>query len=150
MPKVKLNLEPSDRLTYTQAVRIPTPDGSELSIEFEFLHRTRSELAKFIDQHVAQARADIEAATAAQQAQATAPADGKTATQAPAQPAADLQAATLDREVALLRGIAVGWGVEGYPFDDRSLRAFCDRYAGAAAAVAADYRLALEHGRLGN
>lgn len=142
MSKVKLSLEPSDRITYKRSVSIPTPDGKPLSIEFEFLHRTRSELAKFIDGHVAQARADIEALAPkgdGDEAPAQLPADSP-----------DLHALTLDREVALLRGIAVGWGVDGYPFDDRSLRIFCERYAGAASAVAADYRLALEHGRLGN
>lgn len=139
MPKVKLNLDTSDRITFKRTVKIPTPDGSDLAIEWEFRHRTRSELAKFIDDHVAQARADIESFSAEGAASDAAPAVRE-----------DLNARVIAREVTLLRGMAVGWDVDGYPFDEQSLQAFCDRYAGAASAVAADYRVSLEHGRLGN
>lgn len=128
MAKIKLDLEPGERLTYERAVDIPTPDGKPLKVTFTFLHRDRTAIAALFDLYREKARQ-----------QADAPGDDS---------AVSVQLA-IDNDVETLQDIATGWNIDA-PFDAAHLRKLCTKYAGAALAVVTDYRVSLTQGRLGN
>lgn len=132
MSKVKLSLDPKDRISFKRKVAIPTADGSPLTIEFEFKHRTRTQFAQLMDEHIAKARAALSVERAD---------DAKVS---------DTVADAIQRDVEAVRDVATGWNVDGMPFDNDSLSKFFDVYPGAAMSIITDYRISLNEGRLGN
>jgi Domain of unknown function (DUF1789). len=57
---IKLNLEPTENLTYKRTVAIPTPDGNPLKVEFTFKHRTRVQVGELFEGYMARAKAAAE------------------------------------------------------------------------------------------
>lgn len=129
MDRIKLNLEPGEAITFEREVAIPTPDGNPFKLKFLFRHRTREQVAEMFDR-VAAAK----------------PADGEAV---PAKPMVEMVRDAIKRDVALVLEIAADWGAEP-KFDADNLARFFGLYAGAAAAIAVDYRISLVEGRLGN
>lgn len=132
MSKVKLSLDSKDRISFKRAVAIPTPDGSPLTIEFEFKHRTRTEFAKLMDEHIAKVRAATEVE------------------REPGASISDAVAEAIQRDVGAVMDVASGWNVDGLAFNADSLTKVIDQYPGAAMAIVTDYRISLTEGRLGN
>lgn len=133
--RIKLDLEPDDRITFDRAVDIPTPDGKGLKITFTFKHRDRQALAELFDGYITKARATTEQ---------------RTEQRADAAPLlADDTRTAIDNDVATLIDVATGWNVDA-PFDSDNLRKLCTKFAGAAMAIVSDYRVSLTQGRLGN
>lgn len=132
MLKVKLNLDPTDRITFSREVSIPTPDGEPLKIQFEFKHRTRAQMAEMMDGYISKAR-DYAKAAAKESV-----------------PLADVVAESTRRDASAILDCAIGWNVEGYAFDAETLVKFLNLFPGAAMAVIEDYRVSLNEGRLGN
>ena len=130
---IKLNLEPTENLTYKRTVAIPTPDGKPLKIEFTFKHRTREKLAELFDAYLAKAKiaADEEA-------------EGERGSILEATKAA------IARDVDAVLDVASDWNVDQYAFNAENLSRFLSIYPGAAVAIATDYRVSLTEGRLGN
>lgn len=139
MAKIKLNLDPGEMLTFERVVTIPTPDGKGIGIPFVFKYRSREQLAELLAGFVERARRDVAAA----QEQVEAGAEDS-------QDVRDQIAEGIKRDVATVRDLAVGWGVENHPFSDESLTALFNLYPGAAMEIARDYRVSLTEGRLGN
>ena len=129
MAKIKLDLEPSDSLTYEHAVDIPTPDGKGLKVTFTFKYRDREGIAKLFDGYHEKSRAISEGE------------DTRTTDEAVRQ--------AIGNDVETLLDIAEGWNIDA-PFNTENLRKMCTKYAGAAMAVVTDYRISLTQGRLGN
>lgn len=134
MAKIKLNLDPTDTPTYKREVSIPTPDGKPLKIEFEFLHRTREEMATLFDLYIKR-EADRVAHGSPEGEQRS---------------LVDITREALARDVDTTLDVAVGWNVDGYEFGKESLMLLFARYPAAATAIATDYRVSHTEGRLGN
>jgi hypothetical protein len=130
---IKLNLEPTDPLTYKRAVAIPTPDGKPLKIEFTFKHRTREELAALFDAYLAKAKAAADEEADTERVSLV-----------------EATKAAIARDVEAVLDVASDWNVDKYPFDAESLTKFLSIYPGAAVAIATDYRVSHTEGRLGN
>ena len=130
---IKLNLEPTEPLTYKRAVAIPTPDGKPLKIEFTFKHRTREELAALFDAYLEKAKAAAEDES-----------DGERGSLVEATRAA------VARDVEAVLDVASDWNVDKYAFNAENVGKFLSIYPGAAVAIATDYRVSHTEGRLGN
>ena len=142
---IKLDLDsPSDDISFDGTVRIPTPDGSELLVPFNFRYRDREEAAAFFDELIARDRA-----RAAQRERAAAEAEGK-----PVEPdektLKQYAIEATQRDVDATLKIAKGWDVEGRDFGAEQLTKFFRRYPGAYGAIVTHWRLSLTEGRLGN
>ena len=138
MQKIKLNLEPNDRITFVSDVAIPTPDGKALKVSFDFRHRTREQMAKLLDTYLAKARE-----VAADAAAKVEDDEGTTLL-------ADNVAELIARDVEAVMDVASGWYVEDHPYSAASLSKFFNLYPGAATAIVQHYRVSLLQGRLGN
>lgn len=126
--KIKLDLDSTDSLDFESTVDIPTPSGAPIKIPFTFVYRDRLQMAQLFDAFVAEAKA---------------------AEPAPDTTMVDAVDAAIGSDVALIKRVATGWGLEA-AFDDTNLRKLCTRYSGAGSAILSHYRVALTQGRLGN
>lgn len=139
MLKVKLNLDPTERPTFTATVQIPTDDGSKLAIPWVFKARTRIEVGQWLDASLARAKAAMPEPGAAEASAE--------------QPALSLEAAMREatlRDIEAVREVAEDWLVEGLPFTDVNLGRLFNAYPGAAGAVLSHYQVSVTKGRLGN
>lgn len=132
--KIKLNLDPGERLTFERDVTIPTPSGKALVVKFTFLHRTTDELAKLYQSWMDKATAADEAAAASE----TKPT------------LLDMVQTTQRRDVEDILDIATDWNIDGYPFVEKNIAAFVARYKAAGEVLREDYRVGMTEGRLGN
>jgi hypothetical protein len=126
--KIKLDLEPTDVLSFDRVVPIPTPDGKSLKVTFTFKYRDRESAIKYFDEYREQLVAFV---------------DGEQS---------DALAKTLEYiefEVRTIMDVASGWNIDA-PWDATNLRKLLVKYAGAGSAIMADYRVSLTQGRLGN
>jgi hypothetical protein len=128
--KIKLDLEPSESLTYEHAVNIPTPDGKGLKVSFTFKYRDRIAVAALSSTWSDRATARTELA-------------GDTAT------SDETVRRMIDADVDAIMDVASGWNIDA-PFDRDNLRKLCIKYAGAALAILNDYGVSVTQGRLGN
>lgn len=133
--KVKLNLDPTDRITFDRIVLIPTPEGKPLKLPVTYKHRTREQVAELFDGYVDKARKAAEAASIEDK---------------PSRQMADGVDDAVHRDIEAVKDVATDWGVEGYAFNDQNLGKFFRLYPGAASAIVTDYRISVTEGRLGN
>ena len=133
MLKVKLNLDPKDRITFRSEVAIPTPDGKPLRITFDFKYRDRVAMNAFLEENARLAVSLMDSF--------------KDVSDHGSPEVVDQLVA---HDVAAVRDMAVGWNVEDLPFDEETLQRFFTVYPGAAAAIGEHYRISLTRGRLGN
>jgi hypothetical protein len=153
MAKVRLKLDPGEQITFKREVKIPTPDGKPLSVEFVFKHRTRDEMADLTERWIADGRANLlrvkDEEAAEQAARETAEASGETYIE----PIPDLKsraAEGIKRDVAVILECASDWNVEGYEFTAENIAKMIRMYNATASAVMNDYRTSIAEGRLGN
>lgn len=137
--KVKLNLDPSEKLEVQQEVEIPTPSGKPLKITFDFIYRNRIDVATLIDEHAERGRKAVEAAIAQKQT-----ADGGEALTG-----AEFERELAKRDVKTIQDLATGWNIEN-EWGDSELLNLCIKYPGAGRAIAEKYRQCMVEGRLGN
>jgi nucleotide-binding universal stress UspA family protein len=163
-PKVKIDLFPTEPITFWAPVAIPTSDGRELEISFLFRHRTRKEQAKLAEERIDRARERFNAAQAAEAAEkARMEAERKAAATLAKATGEDVQVLfpstpklveqVLDEMAESVEGIceiAEDWNVDGHPFAVEALTQLCDLHGAAANAISMAYRDALSKGRLGN
>lgn len=148
--KLVLELEPQGQITFQRTVKIPTPSGVPLDVPFEFIHRSRSEVAAFRAELLAKAPPPPEVPAAAEVVVQALDGEPRVVSATPlAPPVADTTVDDIAAEVAYIMSLAVGWEVD-LPFDAKHLALFCQRYAGAALAIGTDYFVSLGQGRLGN
>jgi len=133
---IKLNLEPTENLTYKRTVAIPTPDGNPLKVEFTFKHRTRVQVGELFEGYMARAKAAAE-----KEAEVGAESDHGSLR--------EFAEAAVGRDVDAVLDVATNWNID-LPFNAENLFRFLNAYAGAAVAITTDYRVSLTEGRLGN
>lgn len=138
MPKLRLNLDPGEKLTFKREIAIPTPDGKGIKIEFVMKHRTREEMAEFTEsyrqkgQDLGQETADLEAVE-----------EGS-------QKLLDAAKALIDSDVESIMDVAVDWNIDGYAFTTENVAKLCRLYPATALTVLRDYFEGMFRGRLGN
>jgi hypothetical protein len=96
--KIKLDLDSTDSLDFESTVDIPTPSGAPIKIPFTFVYRDRLQMAQLFDAFVAEAKA---------------------AEPAPDTTMVDAVDAAIGSDVAVIKRVATGWGL-----DDGILRAY--------------------------
>jgi hypothetical protein len=128
--KVKLSLDPKDRISFEREISIPTPDGKPVKITFEFKYRTREQTAELLDSYVTKAKASAEAAKGKDNAEQVDQA--------------------IRNDVQAIKEVATNWNVDGHAFDDETLAQFVSMYPGAPMAILRDYHVGMTEGRLGN
>ena len=106
MAKIKIDLDPVGRITFQRTIQIPTADGSPLRITFDFVHRTREQMAELMEQYVAKARESLKEAEDN---------SGQTT------PAREAVETAIRRDTEAVMDVAAGWNVEGYAFNAESL-----------------------------
>lgn len=150
--KISIDLDPQGPLTFEREVSIPTPDGKPLKVTFTFKHRTREEMAAMQDAYMAKAREQYrqlqETAIAEKQAQADAEAAGQVYMPTMASSADGVEAA-IRSDVETVMDCATDWNLTA-EFNADNLAKFFRRYVKAAETIAADYRVSMTQGRLGN
>lgn len=153
MAKIKIDLDPQGPITFEREVSIPTPSGKVLKVPFTFRHRTREEMAALTDGYIQQAREQFEkmqqTIAAERAASKEAEAEGRVYVP-PFKPTVDGVDDGLKSDVRAVMDAATGWGLAEYEFNAENIEKFLRLYAGAATAIASDYRKSMTEGRLGN
>lgn len=148
--RIKLDLDATDNLDFAREVTLPTPDGKGLKVEFTFKYRDREAVGELFATYADQSGTDIQArAEARAKALAAAQQSGQDTTAAAAEFNRKAVAEVIDDDVATVLDMATGWNIDA-PFNADNVRKLCTKYAGAAVAIVADYRISLTQGRLGN
>lgn len=148
--RIKLDLDASDNLDFKREVTLPTPDGKGLKVEFTFKYRDREAVGELFAAYADQSGADMLARSEARaKAIAAAEQAGQDTTAARAEINRKAVAEVIDDDVATVMEMATGWNIEA-SFNADNVRKLCTKYAGAAVAIVADYRVSLTQGRLGN
>lgn len=138
MPKLRLNLDPGEKLTFKREIAIPTPDGKGIKIEFVMKHRSREEMAEFT-QFVREKGESLEESTAGIEAEA----EGSHKLMEAAK-------AMVDSDVDSILDVAVDWNIDGYAFTRENIAKLCRLYPATAITVLRDYFEGMLRGRLGN
>lgn len=137
MKKLKLGGNPK---TFTKTIDIVLLDGSTAPLKVTYTYRTRSQFAALIDQNIAAAEADAEAAKKL---------EPETAAESQRVTIAE-NFATLDKARAQhVLKIAEGWDLDD-EFTEENLLQFEDEYPGALGAIAAAYAQAVAEARAKN
>lgn len=124
--------------SFKHKVEFPLIEGGVGEINCEFVYRTKSEFADFID-------AQVDAGKLAQEvAQDIADGEIKPAT------IGKFFKDSVKKNGEYLMDILTGWDVEGFPLSAESATQLADEAPGGAAAIMVAYRNALVEGRLGN
>jgi hypothetical protein len=129
--------------SFKRTVSFPMPGEAAGTIEVSYKYRTRSEFAAFSDEFQSVAKAEGEKAVA----RITDAIEKK-------EPVAEpTQAEITERQNALnvryLMGALDGWNLDE-EFNEENVAQLVDELPAAANAIAADYRSAINEGRLGN
>lgn len=127
MAKIKLDLEPTDVLSFDRVVPIPTPDGKSLKVTFTFKYRDRESAIRYFDEYREKLTAFVEGE----------------------ETGISKTLEYIDFEVSTIMEVASGWNIEA-PWEVANVRKLVVKYAGAGSAIMADYRVSLTQGRLGN
>lgn len=138
MPKLRLNLDPGEKLTFKREIAIPTPDGKGIKVEFVMKHRTREEMAEFTENY-RQKGQDLEQGTV----------DLESAEEG-SQKLLDAAKALIDSDVESIMDVAVDWNIDGYAFMPENIAKLCRLYPATALTVLRDYFEGMFRGRLGN
>lgn len=138
MPKLRLNLDPTEKLTFKREIVIPTPDGKGIKIEFQMKHRTREEMAEFTEYYRLKGQ-DIEEQTSGIDKEA----DGS-------QRLMETAKALIESDVESVMDVAVDWNIDGYAFTAENIAKLCRLYPATALTVLRDYFEGMFRGRLGN
>lgn len=142
--KPKIDLDAVEPPTFAWPVKIPTPRG-EITITFDFIARSRDELAAWTAEIVARAQREW---NEAQQAETPADDAGPFAALTPEEVRASAARQT-KADVDAITQIAKGWDLQ-HPFDADHIGKLCNRYPAAGQAIGRAYRIAHAEGRLGN
>lgn len=124
--KIKLGSRPE---SFKHTVTFPMLDGTEGSIEVEYVYRTRKEFGAFVDEVFASAKEER-------------PADEDFSWQALMEKTSGANADYVMRAVK-------GWNLDE-PFTRENVQQLADELPGAVTAIMDAYRTAITHGRLGN
>lgn len=150
--KIKIELDPQGPITFDREVSIPTPSGKPLKVTFTFRHRTREEMAEMTERYTAKAREQYvelqEELHREKKRREEAEAKGEVYLP-PARNLVEDVPKALQSDVDAVMDAAVGWNVDA-EFNVENLTKFFRRYAQAAVAIATDYRVSMNEGRLGN
>ena len=132
MSTIQLGARPKN---FKHTVHFPLLDGSMGSLEVIYKYRTRTEFGKFVDQLVANAKAergaDAEPITADNFSMGQVMGKSTTA------------------NAEYLLQVLEGWGLD-VPLTRETALALSDEYPAATIAIMEDYRAAVSEGRLGN
>jgi len=126
--KIMLGQRPE---SFKQTVTFPAHDGSQASIEVEYIYRTRTELGKWeqanqaLQSEVVKAIADDEEFWS------------------------KLSERSVSAGAEQLMQVIKGWNLDE-PFNLVNAQALCDAYPNATSAIFQRYRQAINEGRLGN
>lgn len=140
--KPKIDLDSVEPATFPWTVKIPTPRG-EIDVEFQFIARTRAEMAAHHAAIIERAQQEWSAAK-----QAAEPVTEDMPFAKPAEVIESAKRQTASDVEAILQ-IAKGWNLP-HEFNAENLTKLCDRYHAAGGAIGAAYREAHARGRLGN
>ncbi len=130
MAKIKLGARSA---SFKKNIKVPMLDGSEATVEVQYVYRTRTEFGAFVDSMLA--KAGVEPASQAEE-------DVKFSLES-------ALAKTRDTNASYIREIALGWNLDE-EFNVENIRQLCDEVPGAALAIIDSYRVAVSEGRLGN
>ena len=142
--KPKIDLDAVEPPTFAWPVKIPTPRG-EITITFDFIARSRDELAAWTAEIVARAQREW---NEAQQAETPADDAGPFAALTPEEVRASAARQT-KADVDAITQIAKGWICSTRSMPTTSAK-LCNRYPAAGQAIGRAYRIAHAEGRLGN
>ena len=152
MAKAKIDLNPQGPITFEREVAIPTPSGKPMKLKMTFKHRTRQEMAEMTERYVAKARAQYvemqEEMKAEKAAQEAAEARGDIYLP-PEQKLAEGVPDAIQADVDAVLDIATGWELAD-EFNAENLAKLFGLYNRSAKAIAEDYRVSMNEGRLGN
>lgn len=138
MPKLKLNLDPGEKLTFKREIAIPSPDGKGVKVEFVMKHRTREEMAEFTDNYRKKGQ-DLEQGTS----------DLDSAEEG-SEKLLEAAKALIESDVESIMDVAVDWNIDGYAFTPENIAKLCRLYPATALTVLRDYFEGMFRGRLGN
>lgn len=130
MAKIKLGARPT---SFKKLIKVPMLDGTEATVEVQYVYRTRTEFGAFVDAMFA--KAGVEPASQAEE-------DVKFSLES-------ALAKTRDTNAGYIMEIASGWNLDE-EFNVENVRQLCDELPGAALAIIDSYRVAVSEGRLGN
>jgi N-acyl-D-aspartate/D-glutamate deacylase len=126
----------------------PMLDGTVGSIEVNFIYRTRSEYAEFVDKRSAAIKEAAEAELAAMKAKASEQKEEGVSLDL-GMPEAEIQGKKSASQADFIMGAVQGWNLD-IPFDREAVLQLVDEVPQAAQTIIAAYREAMTEGRLGN
>jgi hypothetical protein len=130
MAKITLGKRPT---SFKKTIKVPMLDGTEATVDVQYVYRTRTEFGAFVD---------------ALFAKAGEPPASQSAEDVKFSLAAAL-AKTRDTNADYILQIVSGWDLD-VAFNVENVRQLCDELPGAAMAIIDSYRIAVSEGRLGN
>lgn len=140
MAKIILGQRPKN---FPHTVKFPQLSGEPGSMGVTYIYRTRSEFGDFADEIRAEVKAEVEADLAVMQ-------DLHAKGQAiPELSQKEIIARQTKRDVLYVMRCIEGWDL-AVPFDRAAVEQLADEVPAAITAICADYREAINEGRLGN
>lgn len=140
--KISIDLSPQGPITFKREVKIPTPDGKPLAIEFGFKARTRLEMAELQEKWGTTDSPLLDEARAAMEEAA------KNGEKVRIEHVS-ITKESIENEVPMLLDILTEWNLD-IELSRDSLTLFVNRYPGAFATLTSDYRESINQGRVGN